>query len=79
MRVKFVHVGKDVEVKEEKREEGEDGFSKALGVAKDGAVLIRPDGYIAWRYEGEKDDKEKKDEKEALADALRQVASLIKA
>jgi putative polyketide hydroxylase len=27
-----------------------DRFSAAYGVAADGAVLIRPDGFIAWRH-----------------------------
>jgi hypothetical protein len=28
---------------------GEDGFPEAYGVTPSGAVLVRPDGYVAWR------------------------------
>ena len=24
------------------------GFAKAYGLGRDGAVLVRPDGYVAW-------------------------------
>ncbi|KAL2208440.1 2,4-dichlorophenol 6-monooxygenase [Sarocladium strictum] len=30
-------------------EEGVDAFRKAFGVSSSGAVLVRPDGYVAWR------------------------------
>jgi hypothetical protein len=29
-----------------------DGFGKAYGIGPDGAVLVRPDGFIAWRSNG---------------------------
>ena len=32
-------------------EDTEGRFSAAYGVGSDGAVLIRPDGFIAWRHE----------------------------
>jgi hypothetical protein len=28
------------------------GFSEAYGIADDGAVLVRPDGHVAWRRAG---------------------------
>ena len=28
------------------------GFAQAYGLSKDGAVLVRPDGFVAWRARG---------------------------
>lgn len=42
----FVHVGTKAEPLESQ------GFRTAYGVGADGAALIRPDGYIAWRTVG---------------------------
>lgn len=39
----FVHVGSDVKPTEPL------AFQTACGVTADGATLIRPDGYVAWR------------------------------
>ncbi|CAM4205267.1 FAD-dependent monooxygenase [Kibdelosporangium persicum] len=39
----FVHIGTDADPLEP------DAFRDAYGVADDGATLVRPDGYIAWR------------------------------
>jgi hypothetical protein len=33
-------------------------FSTAYGVGTDGAVLIRPDGFIAWRHANQADARE---------------------
>jgi putative polyketide hydroxylase len=41
--VTFVHVGSDAKLADP------DGFQTAYGTGPDGASLIRPDGYIAWR------------------------------
>lgn len=35
------------------------GFAKAYGIGADGAVLVRPDGFIAWRATGAVDDPER--------------------
>jgi putative polyketide hydroxylase len=41
------HMGEDGDLKDiEKR------WSSAYGVGADGAVLVRPDGFIAWRSHG---------------------------
>lgn len=42
VQARFVHVGKDIET--------EGDFRKTFGVGQDGVVLVRPDGYIAWRH-----------------------------
>lgn len=60
----FVHVGTEAEPLEPQ------GFRTAYGVASDGATLIRPDGYIAWRTAGAP-----ADPAGALTDALGSVAS----
>ena len=28
----------------------DDGFVRGLGIGDGGAVLVRPDGYVAWRW-----------------------------
>jgi len=43
-------------------------FSTAYGVGSDGAVLIRPDGFIAWRHANAADGAR------ALDDALERLA-----
>jgi 2-polyprenyl-6-methoxyphenol hydroxylase-like FAD-dependent oxidoreductase len=35
---------------------GEEGFAEAYGIGPDGAVLLRPDGFVAWRSRGPVDD-----------------------
>ena len=44
------------------------GVAKKHGIAADGAVLVRPDGFVAWRAEGAEDDPEA-----ALTAAIRAV------
>ncbi|SDR85356.1 FAD-dependent monooxygenase [Microlunatus soli] len=44
-------------------------FAARYGVGEDGASLVRPDGFVAWRTEGAADPA-------ALADAVRRVLSL---
>jgi putative polyketide hydroxylase len=44
-----------------------DRFSTAYGVGTDGAVLIRPDGFVAWRHVAAADGAR------ALDDALEQL------
>ena len=41
--VQFVHIGTDVKTQEPH------AFQGAYGLESDGATLVRPDGYIAWR------------------------------
>jgi hypothetical protein len=41
--MKHISIGKDV------RFADEGSFQEALGVSETGAVLLRPNGYIAWR------------------------------
>ncbi|MFI7099542.1 FAD-dependent oxidoreductase [Streptomyces sp. NPDC050161] len=48
-------------------EEGAD-WAEVHGTTPDGAVLVRPDGFVAWRSRGHVDDPE-----EALRDVLRRV------
>jgi 2-polyprenyl-6-methoxyphenol hydroxylase-like FAD-dependent oxidoreductase len=43
-------------------------FTKAYGIEADGAVLVRPDGFIAWRARAARDDSER-----VLADVLSRV------
>jgi putative polyketide hydroxylase len=49
----------------------ENTFSTRFGLADTGAVLVRPDGYIAWRAKELKPDSE-----EALVQALLSVLAL---
>ncbi len=46
-------------------------FHAAFGIGSDGASLVRPDGYIAWRSAGRPDDPQR-----ALLEALGRVACL---
>lgn len=46
-------------------------FAALHGIGPDGAVLVRPDGFVAWRSTGAADDPERE-----LAKALRTVLSL---
>ncbi|KAI3549168.1 FAD binding domain-containing protein [Colletotrichum abscissum] len=48
----FVHVGEDVVEVDER--EGE-SFEETFGVGREGAVLVRPDGFVAWRVSGRED------------------------
>ncbi|MEV8623626.1 FAD-dependent monooxygenase [Streptomyces sp. NPDC051079] len=48
--------------------EGETDWAELHGVSADGAVLVRPDGFVAWRSEGAVADPE---------EALRQVLTVI--
>ncbi|MFD0508280.1 hypothetical protein ACFQ0G_46845 [Streptomyces chiangmaiensis] len=43
-------------------------WSSVHGTTAEGAVLVRPDGFVAWRAEGEPKDKEKE-----LAEVLLQI------
>jgi putative polyketide hydroxylase len=61
--VTFVHIGTDAKPLEP------DAFRTCYGVGADGATLVRPDGYIAWRSPAAPADPTL-----ALTDALRQVA-----
>lgn len=38
--------------------EGGEDWAEAHGVTVDGAVLVRPDGFVAWRSEGASEDPE---------------------
>lgn len=62
--VESVVIGVDVEPT------SSEAFPNAFGVEKDGATLIRPDGYVAWRSVGMADDPAG-----ALVEALRTVAA----
>ena len=62
--VQFVHIGTDVEAQEPH------AFRAAYGLGSDGATLVRPDGYIAWRAVSAPDDKARE-----LADALNRVSA----
>jgi putative polyketide hydroxylase len=57
--LRFVHIGGDVKTEEPQ------AFPTAFGLEPDGASLVRPDGYIAWRSVRSPDDRT-----QALADAL---------
>jgi putative polyketide hydroxylase len=61
--VRFVHIGTDVETQEPH------AFQASYGVGPDGATLVRPDGYIAWRCVCGPDDRF-----EALTDAVSRVS-----
>jgi 2-polyprenyl-6-methoxyphenol hydroxylase-like FAD-dependent oxidoreductase len=60
----FVHVGSDVKPIEPS------AFQTAYGITTDGATLVRPDGYVAWRSVTHPTDATA-----ALTDALRRVSS----
>lgn len=64
--VSFMHVGGDVEP----LVPGE--FGAAYGLGSDGAALVRPDGYLAWRSRAAPDAPG-----EALTEALRDVAAAV--
>ncbi|MFG2332351.1 FAD-dependent oxidoreductase [Streptomyces sp. NPDC048604] len=49
---------------------GDRDWAEAYGVTQDGAVLVRPDGFVAWRSEGAAADAEA-----ALSDVLKSVLS----
>ncbi|WP_406858852.1 FAD-dependent monooxygenase [Streptomyces sp. HUAS MG47] len=49
---------------------GDQEWAEAYGVTEDGAVLVRPDGFVAWRSEGASEDPET-----ALGDVLESVLS----
>ncbi|MFF4300509.1 FAD-dependent oxidoreductase [Streptomyces sp. NPDC001601] len=51
-------------------EEGDGGWTAAHGTTPDGAVLVRPDGFVAWRSEGAVPDPEG-ELREVLARVLR--------
>ncbi|MEW1779568.1 FAD-dependent monooxygenase [Streptomyces sp. NPDC086777] len=51
-------------------EEGDGGWTAAHGTTEDGAVLVRPDGFVAWRSEGAVPDPEG-ELREVLARVLR--------
>ncbi|KAK7441434.1 hypothetical protein CaCOL14_008751 [Colletotrichum acutatum] len=61
----FVHVGEDVVEVDQKGE----GFEETFGVGREGAVLVRPDGFIAWRVSGREDGGD-----EAFAKAFKRVS-----
>ena len=43
-------------------------FFERYGIAKEGAVLVRPDGHVAWRSTGDADDAQR-----SLSEVLRTV------
>ncbi|EXF75956.1 FAD binding domain-containing protein [Colletotrichum fioriniae PJ7] len=49
----FIHIGEDVVEVHEREEES---FEETFGLGREGAVLVRPDGFIAWRVGGREDD-----------------------
>lgn len=61
---RFVHIGGDVNTQEPQ------AFPAAFGLGPDGATLVRPDGYIAWRAVDSPDDRT-----HALTDALSRVSA----
>ena len=63
VKIRVVHVGPDVQPHELHE------FRDIMGIANNGASLVRPDGIIAWRHEGHPDEAG-----QMLRDALRQVA-----
>ncbi|KXH27348.1 FAD binding domain-containing protein [Colletotrichum simmondsii] len=62
----FVRVGEDVVEVDER--EGE-SFEETFGVGREGAVLVRPDGFIAWRVSGRENDGD-----EVFAEAFKRVS-----
>jgi flavin-dependent dehydrogenase len=67
--VTFVHVGEDADV-----QETDDGsIGKSFGIGETGAILVRPDGYVAWRSSSNGDD-----EMKALGSVLGQVSFAVK-
>ncbi|KAK1635347.1 FAD binding domain-containing protein [Colletotrichum phormii] len=66
----FVHIGEEVvEADERDGERCEETF----GVGREGAVLVRPDGFIAWRVGGREDDGD-----EVFAEAFERVSFAVR-
>jgi putative polyketide hydroxylase len=57
---------------------GTDGFENAYGTGPAGAVLVRPDGFIAWRANASVDDPER-ELRSALDAALGRQAATVAA